>query len=525
MRAEGMRVFLLMIGLAAASESTQQLSKSATRYLSALRRKLGISMPGHNISLTTGVPTVLTPMQRNALVLVVPPSHVITVSKALGSGGGTWINSCALKLPRTLPRHFVLAMYVLHERYLGRADSLMRLWLENLPAIDTATVFWTDSELNELEEERAIRLGRSRRASLSSEYETMVRVLLDDGCSPMADDLEDAGLKRFELDHYLWAATIVSRHAYHFADDFPVLLPLALRFHPHGAVDLAEWGDESNPGASLYVGSEVPLHPGEELTVWSGEADNAHLLVNGGYVWETLATARVQMRLSAGVMSQWADDGPTEAMRREWLSGANWTQQMDFELAGEGDLNPDMLTWLRMVLASPLEVRRSKVVEDFRSPLSLGTEQRVFTALRAALEKTLGRYEYSIEEDEQLLESATRGSAPKPDGLAPRRVLAVTYRLLCKRVIQRTIELAARQYPDGRTSRRLVVEDGPSNDHQTFSASVTTAGEVASAFTSSEDIRTLIHPTVGPTVLGGSTVASHRSSASKKRKVGKRGRE
>ena len=471
-----MRVFLLYIGLAAASESTLQLSKSATRYLSALRRKLGISMPGHNISLTTGVPTVLTPMQRNALVLVVPPSHVITVSKALGSGGGTWINSCALKLPRTLPRHFVLAMYVLHERYLGRADSLMRLWLENLPVIDTATVFWTDSELNELEEERAIRLGRTRRASLSSEYKTMVRVLLDDGCSPMADDLEDAGLKRFELEHYLWAATIVSRHACHFADDFPVLLPLALRFHPHGAVDLAEWGDESNPGASLYVGSEVSLHPGEELTVWSGEADNAQLLVNGGYVWDTLATACVQMRLSAGVMTQRTDDGPTEVMRREWLGGANWTQQMDFELAGEGDLNPDMLTWLRMVLASPQELRRALVVEDFRSPLSQGTEQRVFTALRAALEKALSGYEYSIEEDEQLLGSATRGSAPKPDGLTPRRGLAVTYRLLCKRVIQRTIELAARQSPDGRTSKRLVAEDGPSNDHQIFSASVTAAG-------------------------------------------------
>ncbi len=481
----GPALLTLLISLAVASAadrvSTTHLSKSATRYLSALRRTLHISMPGHNISVASGMPTVLSPMRRNELVLVVPPSHVITVQKALGSGGGVWLNKCALKLPRTLPRHFVLAMYVLHERYLGRANSLLRLWLESLPALDNATVFWTDAELEELEEERAIKLSRSWRTQLRSEYEMMVRVLLDDGCAQMADDLEDAGLPRLEMKHYLWAATVVSRHACHFADDFPVLLPLALRFHPQAAADVAEWGNETDPGASLYVGSEASLRPGDELTVWSEAASNAELLVHGGYVWDDLAAARVQLRLSAGVMVPSGDDGPTEERRRELLDNVNWTQQMDFELTRSAALNPDMLAWLRLVLASPQELARARSVDQFRSPMSTTTEQRALNALLVTLESTLGRYEYSAEEDEQLLVSAARDDAANRHRFSHRKVLAITYRLLCKRVLQHTRELTA-QYLDGlrHGAKHRTAQGEADENSQHVVAGVTATGEVAS---------------------------------------------
>lgn len=454
-----------------------------------MRKKLGISLPRHNFSVASGTPTVLHAMLPNQLVLVLPPSHVVTVQKALGSGGGAWINKCALKLPRTLPRRFVLAMYVLHERYLGPSRGLMRLWLESLPPLENATVFWTDAELEALEEERAIKRSRSRREELHSEYDSMVRILLDDGCSSMAEDLEDIGVQ-LERHDYVWATTVVSRHAWHLAPDFPVLVPLSIRFHLRAAADVAEWGSETEPGASLYVGSEAALRPGDELTAFSETSDNLELLLDAGYLWHELGSSRVQLRLSAtaagaslGVVAvgAGAHEGAAEAKRRAWLAGANWTDRMDFELSGDGHLNLEMMAWLRLVLATSAEVASARSLDDFRAPLSAATDDRAYNALLVTLESTLGRYDFSVEEDEALLRAIAKEGVAARGGAAARHALAVSYRLLCKRVLLRTQALATAQY---RQSRRQLSDRpvGEANEEESedspVSVVVTATGDV-----------------------------------------------
>ena len=173
-------------------------------YLKQLRKTLGISHAGANISVTAAGVRTARKMQPGHLVLQIPPKFVITVQDALGSEGGAWINKCALKLPRTLPRHFVLAVFILYERHAGRRDGLWRLWLESLPPLHNMTVFWSIEEIMQLEEERAIKRTQSRQRALQGEYEAMLKVLLEEGFD---DDLPAE--VHLGLEDYLWAVSVV----------------------------------------------------------------------------------------------------------------------------------------------------------------------------------------------------------------------------------------------------------------------------------------------------------------------------
>ena len=86
------------------------------KYVAALRKELHISLPNANhTALERGLLRAAgsIPSNPRSLLLVVPPKYVLTVQKALGSV--TYINKCALQLPKTLPRHFVLAAWVLQD--------------------------------------------------------------------------------------------------------------------------------------------------------------------------------------------------------------------------------------------------------------------------------------------------------------------------------------------------------------------------------------------------------------------------
>lgn len=125
--------------------------------------------------------------------------------------------------------------------------------------------------------------------------------------------------------------TVVTRFSLHLAEDYPVLVPLALRFHPEGAVELHEWGDEKDPGIALYVGTRK-LRLGEELTVAAPDDSNLELVVHGGYVWNDERASRPKLQLKGRDESRHAADHPGEKVRAQLLSSANWSYAMEFEL-------------------------------------------------------------------------------------------------------------------------------------------------------------------------------------------------
>lgn len=436
------------------------------KYLGALRRELGLSHAtgGNHSAATPGRLMATTAVPQRSLLLVIPPKHVHTVSEALGAVG--YINKCSGSLPRTLPRHFVLAVFVLHQRYVAPRSTLMRLWLESLPPLD-ATCMWSDAELELLDDPPAVRASRTCRERTRHEYSEMMTVILGEG--GMEDDL--TGVESSSLDwasEYAWAVGVVHRYAWYFADDFPVLVPLALRFHPSAATDVTEWGEENDPGAAVYVAEVADLATGDEVTAWMEASDSLTLLMHGGYVWDELPRATYPLAMSGGGGAPSGTMMGTAAVERRrdaLLAEANWTRQMEFVVDAHA-LNPQMMAWLRLVFASAEELEHASRPGDFNTTGAGGgalavvprdvrraTELSAVNALRGMLERAISQREFSDEEDDALLAAHARAHAVATGAVAagrsgarllePRTLIAVTYRRLVKRLLSRVLGMSA----------------------------------------------------------------------------------
>ena len=132
--------------------------------------------------------------------------------------------------------------------------------------------------------------------------------------------------------------------------DFPVLVPLALRFHPAGRADVLGGESQTTP-AHRCRGREAPARRGGDGVV--GERVQPRALLHAGYVWDDLRIATVGDRCtrpasrqpstpnalggggggggSAGVVAS-AGDGGAEARRAVRACGREWSSQMSFEL-------------------------------------------------------------------------------------------------------------------------------------------------------------------------------------------------
>ena len=200
-----------------------------------------------------------------------------------------------------------------------------------------------------------------------------------------------------------------------------------------------EWGNETNPGAALYMGEEG-LSAGGELTVYSDQF-NGQLLLHAGHVWEEPRASAPEVRLSAGELGSRGAagrDAAAEARRAELLAARNLSHVMDFALQPDA-LPAGLLPWLRLALAAPEHLEEAATAADFDAPLSTASERLAVETLHVTLDRTLAEYDADVDEDEQLLEAVRRGRVVRP----AREVTALTYRLGCKRALLATRALAA----------------------------------------------------------------------------------
>ena len=165
-----------------------------------------------------------------------------------------------------------------------------------------------------------------------------------------------------------------------------------------------EWGNETNPGAALYVGEEG-LSEGGELTVYSDQF-NGQLLLHSGHVWDERRASAPEVRLSSGELSSsemGSRDAGVEARRAELLAARNLSHVMDFSLQSD-ELPAGLLPWLRLALATSAQVEAATAPEAFDAPLSTASERLAVQTLHVTLDRTLAEYDFDVEEDEQLLE-------------------------------------------------------------------------------------------------------------------------
>ena len=166
-----------------------------------------------------------------------------------------------------------------------------------------------------------------------------------------------------------------------------------------------EWGNETNPGAALYVGEEG-LSEGGELTVYSDQF-NGQLLLHSGHLWDETRASAPEVRLSAGELSSrevGSRDAGAEARRTELMAARNLSHVMDFSLQSD-ELPAGLLPWLRLALATSAQVEAASGAEDFDAPLSTASERLAVETLHVTLDRTLAEYDFDVDEDEQLLEA------------------------------------------------------------------------------------------------------------------------
>ena len=193
--------------------------------------------------------------------------------------------------------------------------------------------------------------------------------------------------------------------------------------HPHPD-QVFEWGNETNPGAALYVGEEG-LSEGGELTIYSDDQFNGQLLLHSGHVWDETRASAPEVRLSAGELGVGSrqvgsrDAGaearsaeitspemPPEMRRAELLAARNLSHVMDFSLQSDA-LPAGLLPWLRLALATPAQVGAATGPDAFDAPLSAASERLAVETLHVTLDRTLAEYDFDVDEDEQLLEART----------------------------------------------------------------------------------------------------------------------
>jgi len=428
--------------IVSAQTHAQRRGDALVAYRRSLAHNLGVGDAAGNLTIEADRLLACEALPPESLLLALAPKYVVTVQEALGSGSGRYLNKQALSLPRTLPRHFVLAMWVLHQKHVASVRSVWKDWLRAMRWVESATIFWSDDELEELEEERLIAKTRARRDLLRREYETMVEVLLE---GDLGDDVPDGAITEYE---YMWAVTVVSSSALHFADDFPVLTPLLPRFHPHAVSEVYEWGDETDPGAAIYIASSA-VSVGQEITIGASQW-NDDLLLRAGYLWDDLEVAHIWIRFSGGDRPDGGSEG--EVTRRKLQAEANWSSPMDFALTAS-HLPSQMLPWLRLALAPP-ETLMHASLRTFDEPQAVQAEGVVVRTLFNTLDRYLNGFEHSIEEDEAILTS------PRRQQSVPERLrLAVTYRKLCKQVL-----LAAQKHVNAHWERVRVGQASTSGE-------------------------------------------------------------
>ena len=126
-RARGVLLLLCATRLAAvqyqemgAAPTQPPSKKKFNEYLKQLRSELKLSMKGANITVDQSGAHAREDMEPNSLAMIIPHRYVLTVQAALGSGVGTYINKKSRELPKTLPRHWILAMWLLFEKHMVR---------------------------------------------------------------------------------------------------------------------------------------------------------------------------------------------------------------------------------------------------------------------------------------------------------------------------------------------------------------------------------------------------------------------
>lgn len=164
---------------------------------------------------------------------------------------------------------------------------------------------------------------------------------------------------------------------------------------------------------------------GQSVSAWCGPQPNSRLMLNYGIVDEDNPYDKLQVTVTL------PNTDPLFRLKRTVLAAQQLTTAHTFDMQRKQPLPPQLLPFLRIVLADSEQAVNSIKFGAEAEPLSPETESQAVSQIIAYLDARLARYPRSIEEDTAIIESTE---------MIPRQKVAARLTR-----IEKTILSAARQ--------------------------------------------------------------------------------
>lgn len=315
-------------------------------------------------------------------VLSVPRPLLLTTDVARASAAGRALGDAT--------EHALLAAYLLHER--RDAGSSLRPYLDALPAsFPTCPLFYGDDDLALLRGSYVLDRLADLRGTLAQDHDAIRRL-------PASSDLSFA--------EYAWARTVISSRVFGITvagTKTEALVPVADMMNHRRPPDV-RWTFDDEAGAFVMTATR-DLRAGEPVHDSYGKKSNGRFLLSYGFVLDDGDDDEAAIRVAV-------PPGDPAFARKVALGGERRTFPIPARL--DDDRARRALSFLRVAHASEGELRWALSGACFdpqrgMSPINARSEAAVMSALAAACEEALARFDTTIEEDDALLQDGNLG--------------------------------------------------------------------------------------------------------------------
>jgi len=323
----------------------------------------------------------------------------------------------------SLGEYLSLSMLLIHERSLGPAS----FWAPYIAILPTAeevgqTWVWDEADLQLLNGSNVVATTVSLRNKLYSDYELLVATVLE-------PNRLDKSV--FSWEAFKWAMSMLFSRAINLREtDELSLVPYAdlLNHSPYincfFKYEPIPFSDER----LVILNSDRPYSANDQVLISYGQKSNAELVLLYGFVVDRNVFDEVEIEV--GLM----EDDPRYEEKASFLKMQGLPTKKTFPLVIDR-FTEELIQFMRVIHVGQ-DVRRELDEFRYNELISIENEMSVFLALKKQCIEVLVSYPETLEEDQQLIDSARMFAA------LPRNArMAIKLRRNEKRILQRTIQV------------------------------------------------------------------------------------
>ncbi|KAI9914466.1 hypothetical protein PsorP6_008117 [Peronosclerospora sorghi] len=372
-----------------------------------------------------------TPLASGQVTLQVPFKLVMSIESVAHSDLAPVVE----KYPQ-LPDDELLALHLMHERNKG-GNSFFAPFIASLPTTFDLPIYWTETELKELEGTNVLLLTQLMKQQLKRDFDHIHQAIVIDNPDVFSSS------PTLTLEDYTWAMSVIWSRAFGINKGgkyLRVLCPAMDMFNHDVRInnpldDFVSFDDEKQM-MTHHVPTAVTA--GSALNISYGQYSNAKLLYSYGFI------GRENTRRAVDFWIKIPPADPYLKLKQTVLDSNKLTREQTYDFSGTlftNDVDERLLATLRVILMNEQEIpqyNKVKLLAFESSIFSARNELAVYDNLQAACRRKLTTSSTTLEQDEAILAEMTT------ELKNPRYLYAVQVRYQDKQVFTEVIALLER---------------------------------------------------------------------------------